>query len=601
MNIVTLDFETYYDQDYSLSKMTTEEYVRSPLFEVIGVSVKIDEGPATWYVDPVEAFKGIDWSKVACLAHNAAFDGAILTWRYGHKPKLWLDTLSMARPHHALTCGCSLASLVQEYRLGEKGFEVQVAKGKRKVDFTPQEMSAYASYCIKDAELCYRLFDKLVDKTPPRELKIIDMTIRMFTEPGFELDKSILEEHLSEVRSKKANLLASLGEGGSKDMLMSNPQFAKALQDLGVDPPMKVSKTTNKVTYAFAKTDQGLLALQEHHDPRVQTLVAARLGVKSTIEETRTEAFIGIADRGKLPIMLNYWKAHTGRFSGGDGVNPQNLPRGGTLRRSMLAPAGKYVVGADLSQIEARVIAWLAGQDDLVQAFRDERDVYCEFASEAYDRPITKADTTERFVGKTCTLGLGYGMGPVRLRETLAIGSGGMRVIIDEIEAKRLVQIYRTKNHRIKTFWDECRNALNIMVSGGEYLLGPGGLIRCSGETVYLPDGTQLHYPGLHRDEDGVLHYYNRKKKCKIYGGLFAENLTQSLARAVIEDAMVGISAHYRPLLQVHDEIIFLVAQSKLDEAKARLELVMRTPPQWGLDLPVNCEVKHGKSYGECK
>jgi DNA polymerase len=314
MDIVVIDIETYYDKEYSLSKMTTESYVRDPRFEVIGVGVKINNHPTDWYTggNPGRFLRSLDYTDKAILCHNTAFDGAILSWHFGIRPRLWLDTLSMARPFHQLTVGGSLAKLAAYYGLGKKGDEVVAAMGKRRADFTPEEIGRYGMYCINDVDLTRQLFDKLKRGFPASELLVIDQTLRMYTEPVIELDVPLLQQHLEEVRARKAALLDEVDVG--IDDIMSNPKFAAVLQRLGAEPPTKTSPTTGKETWAFAKTDKGMTDLLEHPDPAVQALVATRLGVKSTIEETRTEALIGVASRGKLPIMLNYYGAHTGRF-----------------------------------------------------------------------------------------------------------------------------------------------------------------------------------------------------------------------------------------------------------------------------------------------
>lgn len=408
MDIVTIDFETFYDKDFSLSKMTTEAYVRDPRFEVIGVGIKVNNHPADWYSgdSPGRFLKSLSYKDKAILCHNTAFDGAILSWHFGIQPKLWLDTLSMARPLHNVSVGGSLKALTAHYSLGEKGDEVINALGKRRKDFSPEELNRYAAYCVNDVDLTYKLFHKMKGRFTPDELRVIDITLRMYTEPTIELDQPMLQTHLDEVIDRKTNLVAELGldcsEEEAKSMLMSNEKFATFLYAYGINPPMKVSAKTGKSTYAFSKTDKAFTALLEHDNPRVQNAVAARLGIKSTIEQSRTQSLIGVSERGPLPIMLNYYGAHTGRFSGGDKMNLQNLPRGGALRKSLCAPKGKVLISCDSSQIEARMVAWVSEQNDLLQAFREGRDVYSEFASEVYGKKVTKADKVERFVGKTC-------------------------------------------------------------------------------------------------------------------------------------------------------------------------------------------------------
>jgi len=416
MDIYTIDFETYYSRTFSLSKMTTEAYVRSPEFEAILVGIKKNNSKTIWVQQKLIAgvLKAIDFSNAAILCHHTAFDGAILSWRYGVRPKLWLDTLSMARPLHNVSVGGSLKALAQYYRLGAKGDEVVNALGKRYKDFSAEELARYADYCVNDVELTYKLFCKMKAVFPQEELLVIDQTLRMYIEPKIELDEPLLLQHLTEVRTSKDKLLQMVAEvmdmgpnadiAALKPVLMSNPQMAELLARLGVDAPMKTSIKTGKEAFAFSKTDKAFTDLLEHPDERVRAAVEARLGVKSTLEETRTMAFIGISERGSLPIMLNYYGAHTGRFSGGDKVNLQNLPSRGntTIRRALRAPEGHEIIACDSSQIEARTVAWLAGQEDLLEAFREGRDVYSEFASDVYGRTITSANYTERFVGKTC-------------------------------------------------------------------------------------------------------------------------------------------------------------------------------------------------------
>jgi len=609
MDIVTIDFETYYDQEYSLSKITTEEYVRSDLFETIGVSVKVNDDPGCWYSgNDVHTFlNSLDYSDKAILCHHAAFDGAILSWHYDIKPKFWLDTLSMARPKHNATVGGSLKMLAKFYHVGEKGTEVIDAKGKRRKDFTPAQLKQYGNYCINDGEITWKLFKKLKPGFPVSELMVIDQTIRMYTEPVLELDRYALEKHLIEVQAKKRELLAGLGgEEAAKKVLMSNPKFAKLLEKLGVKVPMKVSPSNpDKETYAFAKTDQGLLDLLGSEDDRVVAVVEARMGVKSTIEETRTQRLIDVSKRGPLPIMLNYYGAHTGRFSGGDKLNLQNLParQGNAIRSAIVAPEGHKVVACDSSQIEARILAFLAKQTDLVEQFRQGVDVYQLFADDL---------GVSRFVGKTCILGLGYGMGSVKFEDTLRRAE----TIIDDVEAKRIVYYYRGKFAAIKGLWSECDRMLTDMVAGNS------GVIRdflpYTPDGIELPNGMVIRYNGLCTGEDGYQYIANPREFRKflknkfvegdeinwtnIYGGKVTENIVQALARIVVSEQATAIKeAGYPVVLQVHDENVCVPVLSQVNLAQQVMENVMSTPPSWATDLPVACESAVGDNYGECK
>ncbi len=407
MNLITLDFETYYANDYSLTKLTTESYIRDPRFQVIGFSYKINDDYPVWVSGPMQALsrklRELNIENSALLAHNMAFDGAILSWIFGIRPKYYFDTLSMARPIMGLTVGGSLAALATAYAVGTKGTDVLNAKNLRLEDFGADQLTEYGAYCSNDVQLTYDIFQRMREDFPKKELYIIDLFMRMYCDPVLDLDRDVLERHLVAVRERKQALLDTISTvEDAKSVIMSNPKFAEMLRSLGVNPPTKTSVTTGKETYAFAKTDVGMKELLDHPDVRVQTLVAARLGTKSTIEETRTESFIGIADRGPLPVPLSYYGAHTGRASGWDKINLQNLPRGGELRQAICAPYGHTLVAVDSSQIEARMTAWLAGQDDLVKDFGRGEDIYSKFATAVYDRPITKSDKVERFVGKTC-------------------------------------------------------------------------------------------------------------------------------------------------------------------------------------------------------
>jgi len=613
MAFVTLDFETYYAKDFSLTKLTTEEYVNDARFEVIGVGIKIDDGETRWVTENVEQeLKKIDWSDSAVLCHNMMFDGAILAFKYGIVPSYYFDTLCMARAIHGVEAGGSLASLAIRYQLGEKGTEVVNALGKRRADFSDVDLDKYGSYCINDVELTYNLFSKLVAGFPQSELDLIDMTLRMYTQPVLEIDDGLLTDRLNEIREEKNALLGSLkemlkcdDEEAVRKKLCSNPQFAKVLQEFGVEPPKKISPTTGKETFAMAKNDEGFIALKEHENPAIQQLCAVRLGTKSTIEESRIERFIDIRGRnhGRLPIPLRYYGAHTGRWSGTDSVNLQNLPsrdkKKKALKNSVVAPEGHVVINCDSSQIEARVLVWLAGQQDVVEQFRRGEDVYSIFASKIYGKPISKETPVERFVGKTCVLGLGYGTGAKKLQHTLKTQPPGAD--LPEDECKRTVDLYRQVNYRIPQLWEECDRALNdlMMGVGAEFMLGQGGALCVTKDGIRLPNGLYIRYPNL-RIEDGKPVYDSRKGIVKIWGGSVVENVVQALARIIVGEQMLKLREKYRPVLTVHDAAVVVVPKDDVNQALDFVTKVMSTPPDWCKDLPVACEAKYGESYGQC-
>ena len=605
MNIITIDFETYYSADYGLKKYTTEEYIRSTQFEVIGVAVQVNDGEPEWFtgsmVETAQFLSGYDWRNSLALAHNAVFDGFILSEQFGIKPKGWLDTLSMGRALHGTEVGGSLAVLSAHYGLGVKGTEVVNALGLRREAFPAEQLERYGDYCKNDVTLTWALFNAMSGDFPPTELRLIDLTIKMFTEPVLRLDTVILEEHLGRVKATKTLLLGAL----DKDSLMSNPKFAELLREHAVVPPMKKSPTTGKQTYAFSKTDEEFKALLEHPNTYVQTLVAARLGTKSTIEETRTERFIGIANRGALPVPLRYYAAHTGRWGGDDKVNLQNLPRSSTLKYAMIAPEGYVILDSDSSQIEARTLAWLAGQDDLVQAFEDGEDVYKIMASAIYNKPEVEITKEERFVGKTTILGAGYGMGAAKFQAQLK--NFGVEVTLDE--AKRIIDTYRLTYPQIVELWKDAGVALKAILQKQQTSLGRGGLLSVQGDSgIILPNSLRLKYPNLrlHENEEGKTEIVYDTKKGKatipnrIYGGKVIENVCQALARIIIGEQMLMIAKKYRVVMTVHDAIAIIVPKAEAEVAKEYVELCMRLRPQWALELPLNCEAGYGTSYGDC-
>ena len=609
MDLITIDFETFYSQDFSLSKMTTEAYVRDPRFEVIGVSVKVNNGRTEWASGTHEQlknyFSGFAWEDSMVLAHNTMFDGAILSWLFDIHPRVWADTLCIGRAVHGVEVGGSLKALAERYQIGVKGTEVLDAKGKRRVDFTDEELDKYGDYCINDVELTYKLFGIMGKKFPRQELRVIDLTLRMFIEPMLDLDLGLLEQHLEDTKDIKDKLL--LDAGVDKKDLMSNPKFAELLKGVGVIPPMKTSPTTGKETYAFAKSDEAFKALLEHEDVRVQALVNARLGNKSTLEETRTQRFIDISKRGLLPVPVRYYAAHTGRWGGADKINLQNLPsrgpNGKKLKKSMIAPDGYVLIDCDSSQIEARVLAWLAGQGDLTEAFRVGDDVYKKMAMSIYgvnrEEDVTK---DQRFVGKTTILGAGYGMGAVRFKEQLQ--SFGFDMDLDE--ARRVISVYREANFKITTLWRDAGYMLENMARGDSVQFGLDGVVAVDAtkKAIMLPSGLFMRYDELagEQGERGVEYTYKvRRGRNRIYGGKVIENVCQAIARCIIGEQMLKIAKRYRVVLTVHDSVVCCVPEEEVVEAQEYIERCMRWLPAWADGMPIDCESGVGKSYGDCE
>ena len=632
MNIITVDFETYYDKRLGFKTQTTEEYIKDKRFEVIGVGVKENDSETVWYTGTHDEVRGYlskyDWSTSTLLCHNTMFDGAILGWIFNIVPPMYLDTLCMARAIHGVDAGGSLAKLSELYGTGIKGTDVEDALGKKRLDFTPEGLAQYGEYCRNDVELTYKLWTILSKDFPGDELELIDMTLRMFISPIFELDDAMLIERLDELKTDKLQLLNSLmdkldceTEEDVRKKLASNKQFGEVLEGLGIVPPMKESKTTGKQTLALAKNDIGFIELSEHEDPFIQQLCAVRLGTKSTIEESRIERFIavGARNKGRLPIPLKYYGAHTGRWAGSDKVNFQNLPsrdkKKKALKNAIRAPEGYVVINCDSSQIEARVLAWLAGQDDVTAQFANNEDVYSIFASTVYEKPITKKNPIERFVGKTCVLGLGYGTGALKLQHTLK--TQPPCATLSDIECKRIVKLYRDTNDMIINLWKEGDAVIKDLANGMEsfnfatkttikrkpYWYGKHECLKVSEKGVQLPNGLYIRYPRIALDTDeseSKYVYQSRKGPVSIWGGTLVENVVQALARIIVGQQMVKITEKYRVVLTVHDAAVCVVPEDDAEEAMAWIMEVMSTAPDWAKGLPVACEASYGASYGDC-
>jgi DNA polymerase I-like protein with 3'-5' exonuclease and polymerase domains len=606
-NLITIDFETYYDKEYGLKKFTTEQYIRDEKFEVIGVAVK-DRGVTKWFTGTHAETKAFldsyNMHEHFVLGHNMRFDASILSWIFDIHPLGLFDTMSMAQILHGLTESVSLANLSKLYQLGEKGTEVLDALGKKRLDFTHNDLAKYGSYCINDVELTYELFTELKDRFTAPEMKLIDLTIRMFTEPKIELNKGLLLRHLHKVKEAKEKLLASVAV--DKELLMSNPKFAELLIEQGVTPPMKISATTGKETYAFAKTDEEFKALLEHDNPYVQALAAARIGNKSTIEETRTENFIQIANRGKLPVPLKYAGAVVShRWSGVDGINLQNLPRTSELRRAMCAPKGYKLVASDLSNIELRLAYWFAKSSAKIQQIKDGIDLYKQSAADITGTPYNEVNKDLRFIFKVVNLSGIYGVGAAKMHSILK--QGGVEKDLQEV--KNIVYAYRKANPELVEAWQDAGTMLESVRAGQHYTMGNGGIISSvPHEGMMKPNGMLLGLPNLRKlkTDTGESWVYDKLMGRTIIPEYIHPSKTfqrciQSLARDIIAEQLIQVAKRYPVVMTVHDELVMLCKDEEVDDCKAYVEKCMTTAPYWCSDLPLGCEVGVGDNYMDAK
>lgn len=623
--ILTLDWETYFSQEYTLKKLSTSEYIRDERFKAHGVGLrKHNERKAHWVThdDIPAALEEIDWSTTAMLAHHTQFDGLILTHHYKHTPAYWLDTLSMARVWIDSTIYNSLDAVAGYYDIGNKVANV-LMKTKGIHDLLPGLEKDVALYCNQDVDLTLKLFDIMYGEGfPDDELDLIDITIRMFAEPVLKVDLAAAETELLRIIERNKRIIKStaplfsiprniVGEARMaecKGILRSDKKLAHALEAMGATVPLKKTATGN-IKPAFAKTDLAFQELQVHPDKDIRKVCEARLIVKSTVEESKATKLI-LHSKPALPIYLNYGKAHTYRWTGGDKMNPQNFPREGVLRKCIIAPRGYKLVVVDSGQIEARVVAWLAGQQDLLDVFADpNRDPYCEYASEIFGHPVHKKQKSERFVGKVGILGLGFGMGWEKYRYTLAAGSMGMKVNISEEKAQTAVQVYRARNYKIVQFWKWMNNRLYEMqrenLPEGQEHYNLKNLIEFTHEAVSLPNGLSLHYPALEMQRRQIdnremgFEYWNGNHYTKIYGGLFAENLTQAIARIIVGVQMLEIADRYRIVMMTHDESVYLAPTREAQKALDFGLECFSTSKGWYSDIPLAAEGGYADEYSK--
>lgn len=628
---IGLDFETYYDQDYSLKKIQNAQYVMDGRFESMGFSFKLPGQPAKFYTGSFEEQKKIlstiPWDKVRVVAHNVRFDGSILEWVFGFKPAAYLCTMVGSRPHFVPKTGsAALDAIGQHLKLQAKGTTVLKMMGKHRDDLTDEERREYAAYCSIDTEIACGIADELNRILPDEEQELIDLTLKKYLRPRLLLDGAKLVARIHELDAERHEMLQRIEQtyGVTADQLKSRDKFARLLLDRGVAPPMKTNaKGTD--TYAFAKDDLGFKDLLIHPDISVRELCHAKMTMSSSLEQARLRRLLNLhnAMDGRLPVPMVYYGAHTGRFSGDEKINLQNLPRvdrdkatkklkKGHLRFALIAQQGYSIVAADFSNIEARLVATLAGQDDLVEAFRTGADIYSEFASRIYGFKVNKHDhSKERFVGKTCILGLGYGMGWKKfLLKMLQEG-----IEMDEKEAKRIVYLYRDTYPKIRAVW------ATLDALAARFLTDPTGMyvwnnLTFMHERIVLPNGMPIQYPDIAKGPQGLF-FRSRKWQAlntddedsftwedgaRIWGGGFLENICQALARIIATRAEMRLAVmNVVAALQAHDELVFHVPTNTVDICKRAIEFEMTKGVDWMPNLPIAVEMNHGASYGDAK
>ena len=600
MNKLYLDFETFYDVGYSLTKMTTAEYVHSSEFKVWGVGVKWnDEEMSYWFSEDEipELFAQYDWDDIAVVCHNTLFDAYILTQIYKVFPAYYFDTAAMSRglyPNESAALKNVAERIFPDDKSMRKGEELITAKGIR--DLNPELDETIGSYCIQDVDLTYAIFQRMAEGYPQSELDLIDITVRMFVEPKIILNRELVIAHKEQIAAETAQKIED--SGTTREILASQPKFAAHIESLGVVVPTKKSPRTGETIPAFSKNDSAYIQMMRIY-PELQHVWNGREAVKSRIEETRAERFLSAVNPdGTFSVPLRYYAAHTGRFGGSEKINLQNLPRGSKLRSALTAPDGHYLYVADLSNIEARMLAWLANEESLLEAFAAGEDVYSRFASEIYGRDITKKNKLERYVGKTAILGLGYGMGKDRFQATLRQGSPS--VDVTDQTALAIVSQYRGMYPNITRLWNVCKQFLYGMIDRAQYgnTYGP---LEVANNAIKLPNDMFLKYPHLKYTAGEFVYQssFNRGP-IRTHGPRLCENIIQALARIVITNQILTIKKELPELnivLTVHDEIICSGPEENAEVTLEQIMAIMKRPPEWCEKLPLDAEGGYSKIY----
>ena len=592
---VYADFETFFDSKYSLKKMPTLEYVRDERFQMLGCAVAEGDAPSRWLTP--KQFAGwvnrTDWSQVRLIAHNMLFDGLILHEHYGVQPARYACTQALLRATLPFLASVSLKNASEALGVGVKG-DALVAGS----DVVSQDLMDYA---CNDNDLCRRIYQLLWPALPEQEREVMSLTLRWGCVGRLGLDTERLEVAVRVARAEREARIEASGVG--EKVLNSNPQFAALLTSMGIRVPTKISKKTEQPTEAFGKNDPEFLQLMVDY-PDHRALWEGRLAAKSNIDVNRAEKLHRVSTMltGTLPMQLNYYGAHTGRWSGSGGLNCQNLPRGSELRRSIIAPPGKAIVVIDSSQIELRLNLWFCGQLDRLGLLRQGGDLYRQEAAEQFGILPGEVTKQQRQFGKVVQLGLGYGMGWRTFQAYCAGGPLGMDPIyLDETEADRIVTSYRERHPFVRGMWKTLQEALSRIISKKPEHCVPAeiGPVTLRSKEVRLPNGMDLLYPDLTNNENGGYEFGVEGKVKYVYGAKLLENIIQALARVVVAEQILQLDAEFETVSSTHDEALFLADEVQAEEALARgLEIFSRSPA-WAPDLPLSAEGGYSTCYSK--
>lgn len=619
---VCLDLESFYDpkNDYTLKKQTTEAYIRDKRFEMHGVAIKWSSATsAQWYDEREFRYiaKEHDWSESFVFCHHAQFDLLALSHHYNVHPAMLGCTMSMARLMLGNHIGVSLDSVRSQFGIHAKTTPYNLMEGRRWSDMDQWTREQVAAGALDEVESIWKIFGMLMRQGfPASELEVVDSIIKMFTEPMLGMDTQMLANLWQAEASKKINGVEALGI--TKEQLQSAQAFCALLAEEGIDIEYKDGK--NSPIPAIAKNDPFMRDfLLEHDNPRVRALASARIDAKSTLLQTRAETLGWTASRGPCPVYLCYAGAGTLRPSGGDSCNWLNFKRGSPIRRAVCAPNDYYLAPVDSSQIECRVLHYLAGgpQDEVVQKFRRNEDPYVDLASHFYQEQIYKPKhddprkaemEAKRGMGKQGRLMCGYGASGKQFKATAASGQYGPRVDMTLDEADKFVELYRNTNspvcQRGSGYWAQCERMLARLAGGDPIDYGP---LHVENHRIYIQgcpmiyDSIEYHtpQPGDENSKSGW-RVKTRNGWKFMWGSKLTQNICEGVSRMIVSQAMIRIKKKYgiRTLNWPYDELLLMIPKNGREEEMLQLCLAeMTVEPIWLPGIPLAAEGALGDRY----
>ena len=480
-----------------------------------------------------------------------------------------------------------------------------------------------------DVNLTAGVFNELFPKLPLNERRVIDITIQLYLDTPWKIDKEYLRQADADIYMNRERLIRE--SGIDRETLASTTRLGQLIETYYDSTFKQIPSPTvlnpDNTKYPFGKDHPRFKQLQKFAEekPELKAILDARLAVSSNQEATRIRRILNSLPGEEdhfIGAALNTYGAITLRWSGTNRLNFQNQIVGSPIRRSMGTQDFETVIAHDYVSVEPRVLAYITGCQKLIDAYRNNVDLYSEFASIIYGFPVTKkTHPTERYVGKTCIIGLGYGMGATRLQAALAEGKRGPSLNFGLDECQRMVRLYRTTYPEIPTFWADVENALTVAATKTEDTTQCWGLpnnsgIRFTPRHILLPNDCHIHYPQLtigtaktltdgDADKIGKLIYNTRHSKTSTWGGKITENICQGISRGITAEHVVKISEWLdeNPVgmlaLLVHDEIVSIVRQDGAREYVEAVDRIMTTNPSWASeDLILEVEGSYGPNYG---